>query len=68
MKNVLASLERAAVIALGGLGATGREPTGDRDRQRRCFPETEAPAEGCLPSAPARDDGCFPGSIGKSPR
>jgi hypothetical protein len=61
MKNVLASLERAAVTALGGLGSARREPLADRDGQRRCFPETAAPTEGCLPAAPAQDEGCFPG-------
>jgi hypothetical protein len=62
MKNVLASLERAAVIALGGLGTSGREPpAGDRDGLRRCFPEAAAPPHGCVPAAPAQDDGCFPG-------
>jgi hypothetical protein len=61
MKNVLASLERAAVLALGGLAASGREPAaGDRDGLRRCFPETTGPADGCLPSSSVPDDGCFP--------
>jgi hypothetical protein len=61
MKNVLASMERAAVLALGGLGASGREPAaGDLDGLRRCIPETAAPADGCLPSSAAPDDGCFP--------
>ena len=61
MKNVLASLERAAVLALGGLAASGREPAaGDRDGLRRCFPGSPAGDSGCFPAGAAAADGCFP--------
>ena len=61
MKSVLAAAERAAVIALGGLKASGRPPVVGREGQRACFPETAAPADGCVPAPSAPDEGCFPG-------
>jgi hypothetical protein len=71
MSNVRSSLERAAAIALSAGPRSGRSPAADssqgadrRDRLRRCFPDTAAPADGCLPGSPAPDDGCFPGGHG----
>ena len=68
MRNVLGSIERAAAIALSVAAgsshptASGRDQVSEgRDRQRSCFPETVASADGCLPGSPAPDDGCFPG-------
>ena len=60
MRNLLGTLERAAVIALERTASRSwPEPEGS-DQARRCFPDTAARAEGCLPGSPARDDGCFP--------
>ena len=68
MRNVLGSIERAAAIALSAAAASGHGPAAGRDpvaegrnRQRRCFPDAVASADGCLPGSPAPDDGCFPG-------
>ncbi len=66
MRIVLASLERAARVALDQAAPSGRRsaPAGG-ERPRRCFPDAAAPEDGCVPGTPAPDDGCFPARHGR---
>ena len=67
MRNVLGSIERAAMALSGAAGSVQRPASGrdlmseGRDRQRGCFPDAAASPEGCMPGSPSPDDGCFPG-------
>ncbi len=60
MRNLIGSLERAAMIALERTASRPRPEPADGDQARHCFPDAVARAEGCLPGSPAPDDGCFP--------
>jgi len=61
MRIVLASLERAARVALDQAAPSGRGPApAGGEQPRRCFPDAASPEDGCVPGTPAPDDGCFP--------
>ena len=66
MRGLRGSLGRAAaeIVDLADAGANagefGRRPA-ERDRLRRCFPESAAPEGKCFPQPEAPEEGCFPG-------
>jgi len=61
MRGLLGSLERAAAVIIDQVQTPGaRRGPDDRERLRRCFPESAEPEDSCFPQAETPEDSCFP--------
>jgi hypothetical protein len=61
MRRLRGSLGRAAALVINQVDTAGdRRRPEDRERLRRCFPDSATPEENCFPQAETPEEGCFP--------